>query len=246
MNAKKLQIIISSIVFAFIVIIGFVFFRNNEEVPVVVDNNDIEEIIEESKRVVELVEDNNTPREFRRIDDSDHVIRPKGGGSVELVFYGNFEDELSARFSKTLEELMKVYSGELVFAFRHYYFDSERTTILSSIAAECSAREDKFWDMYDLLFESQSIPISKSKYINLAEKIDLNSDDFSKCLDDVRVKDKLIRLREEADKANILGVPVIFIGEEKYVGNIPLDDFKDSTGREREGLISIIEKSLGK
>jgi len=77
-----------------------------------------------------------------------------------------------------LENTLKKYFGKINFAFVFY---SDKVT-RASIAAECAHRQNKFWEMKEMLYTGAERGINK--YIKYANSIGLDTIQFKKDFDD--------------------------------------------------------------
>ncbi len=251
MKKKHLQHIIILVFFICLGLTGYFLSNNtkNSAVESDVENNidpnqtELEEMIKSSRKIIEEVESEES-KKFRGIDTTDHILGVPVKGKVEIIFYGNFEDSLSIKYYKTLENLIEKYKDQIIFSFRYFYFESEPTTVSSLISAECAAEQGKFWEMYKGLFSYKSELIGREKYLSIAKNVDLDLDKFENCFKSGSSRGQVINQKKEADEFYILGMPVLFVNNEKVVGNMPMDDFVDSTGDKREGLINIVKRHM--
>ncbi len=85
---------------------------------------------------------------------------------VTIVIYNDFQCA-ECNYLPLAQELLESHAGDVRFVYRYFpytaYFDKGE---LAAQAAEAAARQDKFWEMHDLLFEKQ------------AEWVDLPPDSF--------------------------------------------------------------------
>jgi len=90
------------------------------------------------------------------VSESDHAIGP-AEAPVTVVEYGDFECPNCKQAAPAVALLRKRYAGRLRFVFRHFPLTEVHPHALQTAeAAECAAREGKFWPMHDLVFDHQS------------------------------------------------------------------------------------------
>ena len=86
---------------------------------------------------------------------SNHVIG-EGTSGVTLVEYGDFECSACALFYPIVEEVKEKYKDQIVFQFRNLPLSSiHPNAVAASRAAEAASKQDKFWEMYHLLYQNQ-------------------------------------------------------------------------------------------
>jgi len=85
----------------------------------------------------------------------DHVIGP-ASAHVVVIEYGDFECPICAQAHQTMKILLKHYGQRIRFAFRHFpLVDAHPHAELAAEAAEAAGAQNRFWPMYDKLFENQ-------------------------------------------------------------------------------------------
>jgi protein-disulfide isomerase len=84
----------------------------------------------------------------------DHV---RGQAAARLlVEYGDYECPYSRQAFRAIEQVERQLNGGIRFAFRHFPLtEIHPHAFAAAAAAEAAARQDRFWDMHDLLFHRQ-------------------------------------------------------------------------------------------
>ena len=94
---------------------------------------------------------------------------------------------------------------------------------LSAQAVECSTEQGKFWDMYDAIFNAEVEELSKGTQnensgnltrkfmIESAQKIGMDKDKFSSCLDNQKYTKNIEGYDKDMRDAGITGTPSVFI-----------------------------------
>jgi len=180
----------------------------------------------------------------RPIDQTDHV---KGdlNAPVKIMVYSDFECPFCASFVSTLNQVEKEFGEKVVIAFRHYPLRSHFNAIPAANASECASDQGKFWEMHDLLFKNASDDkLNNEQYIQNAKDLGLDLVNFSKCIEMQEHKDKIIASQIDGKEVGVSGTPGSFVNGEVVPGAVPFEDFKDSSGRDREGLKTIINRKL--
>jgi protein-disulfide isomerase len=85
----------------------------------------------------------------------DHVIGPPSA-HVIVIEYGDFECPICAQAHQTMKILLKHYGHRIRFAFRQFpLVDAHPHAELAAEAAEVAGAQQKFWPMYEKLFDNQ-------------------------------------------------------------------------------------------
>src|SRR6476469_793623 len=84
----------------------------------------------------------------------DHV---RGEAETSVVLeYGDYECPYSRQAFRAIERAERELSGRIRFAFRHFPLTQIHPHALAaSRAAEAAARQQRFWEMHELLFHRQ-------------------------------------------------------------------------------------------
>jgi protein-disulfide isomerase len=86
---------------------------------------------------------------------TNHVVG-EGTSGVTLVEYGDFECSGCAAYYPVVEQVKEKYKDQITFQYRHLpLVQLHPNAFAASRAAEAAAKQGKFWEMYDLLFQNQ-------------------------------------------------------------------------------------------
>jgi len=130
---------------------------------------------------------------------ADHV-RGTDAQKVTLIEYGDLQCPGCGRMYPVVHETVEKYKDKLTFIFRNFPLTSIHPNALAAAtAAEAAGKQGKFFEMHDLLYESQSSWQSASVsdrgqiFQNYAEQLGLNSDQFKSDLTSKDVTTKINR-----------------------------------------------------
>lgn len=85
-----------------------------------------------------------------------HVIG-KQDAAVTLVEYSDFQCPACAAYYPVIEQVIEKYKDRISFEYRHYPLTTiHRNAFAAARASEAAGKQDKFWEMYRLLFANQS------------------------------------------------------------------------------------------
>jgi NhaA family Na+:H+ antiporter len=155
----------------------------------------------------------------RAVDPArDHLRGAPSDDAVVVVGYEDFLCPYCRRLQRVYKRLRQSLGDRLVYVFRH--FPNERAhpgATLAARAAEAAARQGRFFEMRDQLFEREP-PISADDLVQLARALGLDLDRFRRDLDDpaliARVEEDLAGGRENG----VTGTPTLFIDGFRYDG----------------------------
>jgi len=173
-----------------------------------------------------------------RLDLTDAASRGRADAKIVLVEFSDFDCPFCARFSRdTKDLLMKEYvdTGKVRYVFRHMPLSRLHPRAQREAeAAECARRQDKFWEIYPLLFSNQQ-PQTDADLRSQALKAGANAAAFDTCFAG-QASAKVLADLDAGARAGIMGTPTFFVGrldeagrlkvEERLVGAEPIAKFR--------------------
>ena len=158
------------------------------------------------------------------VDDVDHVRGQPGGR--QLVVYGDFECPYTAAAVREIDRLFR--RGDLFeVVFRYFPLrDIHPHAQVAAEAAEAAARQDRFWEMHDVLFRNQQ-RLEPADLLRHAKRIGLDTERFALDAAGPAVRARIERDVDTGVLSGVDGTPSLFIDGRRYEG--PRD--ADSLGR---------------
>ena len=81
-----------------------------------------------------------------------------GTKNVTLIEYADFQCPSCASYFPVLDQIKEKYGDDITFQFRHFPLTQiHQNAMAAHRAAEAASKQDKFWEMHDVLFERQNI-----------------------------------------------------------------------------------------
>ena len=135
--------------------------------------------------------------------DGDH-IRGDANAKIAIIEYSDFDCPFCGSFHETVIQLIEENPGEIMWVYRHFPLEQMHPEARGkAIASECAASlggNDAFWAFSDELFENSTI---LGNVNSVAEKIGLDVDAFSSCLEN---EDTIAEIDYDLQKAFEVGV----------------------------------------
>ncbi len=76
--------------------------------------------------------------------------------TVSLVEYSDFQCPACRAYYPVIEQIIEKYKDKISFEYRHYPLTTiHRNAFAAARASEAAGKQDKFWEMYRLLFANQ-------------------------------------------------------------------------------------------
>jgi protein-disulfide isomerase len=156
------------------------------------------------------------------------VVQGKPDAPVTIIEYASMTCPHCARFhAETYPSLLSKYiaTGKVRFTLREFPLDPRAAAAF--MLARCSGDGDKRTAVIDLLFNSQQSWAYSDTPIDalagLMKQTGMGEKDFQACLNDQKLYDKVMKVREDAAKDfQIDATPTFFINGTKYSGEMPV------------------------
>jgi protein-disulfide isomerase len=139
----------------------------------------------------------NTPSSSKNNSNqpTNHV-EGQGADGVTLLEYGDYECPYCGEFAPIVKQVVALYSQDIYFQFRNLPLtEIHPNAFAAARAAEAASLQNKFWQMHDTLYESQSqwVPASdpESYFIQYAQQLGLNVNKFKQAYVSSQVNDSI-------------------------------------------------------
>lgn len=166
---------------------------------------------------------------------------------VAVVEFGDFEcPHCGEFFSGPYQQLKEKYvaTGKVRYAWRHFPLPMHSHAVEAAKAAQCAARQDKFWAMHDLLLTHQQ-NLETADLKQYASRIGLDAAQFEQCLQSEEASRQVEQDKEKGGKLEVRGTPTLIIGTVGADGQVKVQE-KMSGVPSIEEIEAVIEPLLQK
>jgi protein-disulfide isomerase len=158
----------------------------------------------------------------------DHAVGAETA-PVTIVEYADFQCPGCATYRTIFSEVKAQRGDKIRFVFRHFPLRGlHRNAVAAAIAAEAASRQNKFWEMHDVLFIRQNewagLDDPTAKFIEYAAAVNLDVTKFSSDIQDKALLEIVQAHETSADRLGLDGTPSIFINGEPVQANVSADD----------------------
>jgi protein-disulfide isomerase len=149
---------------------------------------------------------------------SKHIWLGQADAPVTVVEFGDYQSESCAKANEVIKRLLPLFKGKVRYNFRHFPLSQvHQYAMKAAEAAVAAAREGRFWEMHDILFQNRRKlgTISLKTYardIGITDKRFL--DNLVNSVYSWQVRDDLL----EGLEKGVREVPTFFINDEKFLG----------------------------
>ncbi len=175
------------------------------------------ELSEESKELLALAEDD--------------YMKGSADAPVTLIEYLDFECEACGAYFPVVQQLAKEYPNELKIVTRYFPLPGHRNSMTAALAVEAAARQNKYWEMHDLLFTEQKNwgekPVPTPEIFEAyAEQLGLDMEQFKADVASPETKARVQRDFDSGEKLGNSGTPTFYLNGKKIQNPNGLEAFK--------------------
>lgn len=178
----------------------------------------------------------NLPAQNKRLGSSD--------AKYAMVEFMDYQCPYCIRYAKqTLPTLKQRYidNGQLQYFIRDYPLEFHSKAEGAAIAANCAAKQSKYWPMHDQLVQNAK-KLGNDLYLEIAQNIDLDIDAFTQCQLDPKMKEFVAADFEYGSKVGTRGTPNFYIG--KIEGDTIVDVVQISGARSAQAFDKAIQQVM--
>jgi protein-disulfide isomerase/uncharacterized membrane protein len=157
-----------------------------------------------------------------------------------------FADYFCPHCAEAAEHLLPILKAhpDMKLAFRNYVLGFPNPKFQHSdkaaLAAEAAARQGKFWEMHDYLFQHQKqmqdTSFTDANFVEYARDLGLDTAKFAKDMDDTKLLSRVIQDHDDGDAGGITMTPTFFLVSPdkvtRFVGNPELDAMMKNPGND--------------
>ncbi len=182
------------------------------------------------------------PRQVQTLDPATMPKVPAAGilkgnpdAPVQVIEFADFECPACGNFAMvTAPDVMNrlVATGQVAFRFYDLPLEMHRNAVPAHNAAHCANEQGKFWEMADQIFagqfewNTQASRNPKRIFEGYAQRVGLDTKQWSECFDSGKMLPQIMANREEAARYRVRSTPTFVIGGTVVEGSVPYDEFK--------------------
>lgn len=166
---------------------------------------------------------------FPAVSDGDYQ-RGSPAAKVTFVIYCDFQAQPCAQLAELMGQLLREFPTEVRWVYRYFpLIEVHDKAILSLKAAEAAARQGKFWQMHDWLYDNHSVwsELSPEQFENWLRKqantLQLDPIAFQKDFDDPILAEKGKTAWKHNGSIGLPGVPLVLLNGQIWPSSLPLN-----------------------
>lgn len=128
---------------------------------------------------------------------------------VELVLFGDFQNQTYARYMATLPRVREMFGARVRVVFKHFPAN-DPASIAAAEAAACANLQGKFWAFHDTLLGAAGA-LDTARFRKVGADVGVDQARFDACVDTEQTRDRIGRALEEARRYDIPGPGAILV-----------------------------------
>ncbi|MEK6960012.1 MAG: thioredoxin domain-containing protein [Nanoarchaeota archaeon] len=132
---------------------------------------------------------------------------------VTVIEFGDLECPACKATNPTIQQIKDKYKDRIQFKYMHFpLVNIHKDALRSAEAIECANDQGRFFDYIDEAYKL-SPDLSRKSLIGLAEKMGMNSGNFTACLDSGFKEGVVMMDLGEGQRRGVNAIPAIFIND---------------------------------
>lgn len=150
--------------------------------------------------------------------NGDQVLGSKDA-KIVIVDFSDYQCPVSKYFTAQILSQLKtdyIDTGKIKYIFKDFPLNMHKYAVYASLAAECAGQQGKYWEMHDMLFNSQNEWASAEEkpdeiFKSYAKQLALNAVKFETCYTSQETKDEIMEDKKIGTDLGVSGTPTLII-----------------------------------
>ncbi|HET6373484.1 MAG TPA: thioredoxin domain-containing protein [Candidatus Polarisedimenticolia bacterium] len=151
-----------------------------------------------------------TPAPKVDINTSGAPVKGQASAPVTIVTFEDFQCPYCSRSLAAIKQILDTYPNDVKIFFKHYPLSFHQNARPSAIAAVVAQKQNKFWEMHDILFQNQGA-LDAASLRAYAEKVGLDMAAYDKGIADPDIAKIVDQEIQDAEKAGVRGTPTFYV-----------------------------------
>lgn len=165
------------------------------------------------------------------VREDDHVKGGNFSSPVTIIEYSDFQCPACAAYYPITKKILETNGAKVQFVYRYFPLQSLHPNALNAAqAGEAAGKQNKFWEMHDLLFERQKEWSDEKNvrdiFARYARELGLNVENFIADFANSASKDRIERDYQNGVQAGVEGTPTFFVNGAKIDNPRSYDEFQ--------------------
>ncbi|MFZ1006245.1 MAG: thioredoxin domain-containing protein [Candidatus Sulfotelmatobacter sp.] len=144
-------------------------------------------------------------------------VRGSPDAAVTITEYADFQCPFCASARNSVDQVLREYPGRVKLVFKNFPLDFHADSKLAHQAALAAGKQEKFWEMHDLIFARQNT-IKRDDLFAMAKSLGLDMDRFAKDVESEEVRAQIDAEHAEGQRRGVQGTPTFYVDGEELIG----------------------------
>jgi protein-disulfide isomerase len=160
-----------------------------------------------------------------KIEAGDSPSKGPANAKITIIEFSDFQCPYCKRGKDTMDQVVKAFPNDVRLVFKHLPLPMHPEAKPAARATFAAAKQGKFWEMHDALFDNQA-NLNSEFYTKTAEKLGLNMEKFKADMESPEASKAVDADMELGQKNGIQGTPGFFVNGVAVKGAYPFEHFK--------------------
>jgi len=165
------------------------------------------------------------PPQARNVDPGEGPWIGAKKPKVTIVEWSDFQCPFCSRVEPTLRQILDAYKDDVRIVWRNEPLGFHPNAMPAAKAAMAAAKQGKFWQMHDLMFQHQE-ELSDARYEEWAKQISLDLNRWRRDKDSAEIAALIAKDSSYGQSVGADGTPSFFVNGKFISGAMPFDTFK--------------------
>lgn len=161
----------------------------------------------------------------------DPILGENSSKKINIFYFADFNCSFCFEQVQIIKNVFNKYQDKITVTWKDYpdTADKKGFSYQAARAARCAQEQNNFWTYSDLLYKEgeKFSSLNSNLFLVLAEKADLNLDNFLSCMNKTNVDVLILNNINEAENLGVLGIPYIYINDRDFLGNLDQDELEE-------------------
>lgn len=158
-------------------------------------------------------------------------VRGDINSKVVIVEYADFQCPACGLYHPLIKQVEEKFGDSIAVVFRHFPLTQiHQNALIAAQATEAAGMQGKFFEMHDMIFETQSVWSDDSRaqdiFVDYAKQLGLNEEQFLNDIKSKVVKDKIAQSYKVGTKLGVNGTPTFFMNGKKIDNPRSFEEFE--------------------
>lgn len=146
--------------------------------------------------------------------------RGNDDAKVALVEFSDFQCPACKAAKPNVDRVLSEYKGKVKLVYKHFPLTSiHKNGVAAAVASEAAGKQEKFWEIHDVLFEKQDewsvSDTPNDLFKKYAADLKLDEKAFSDALNSQELEKKVMQEEDEGVKNGVNATPTFFVNNRK-------------------------------